>query len=98
MAMSVGVEVSVWSDFCLQTLTITFSFAGKSVCLGSRLAKVELKLILSLFVLGYDLNIVDKDGKPSETLPEPNWNDILLCRPPKGSFYVGFSRKDNTLL
>lgn len=71
---------------------------GKSACLGTRLAKVELKLLLSMFVLGFDLDIVDKNGKHMDDLPRPNWNDILLCRPPKGSFHLGFERKDSALL
>lgn len=71
---------------------------GKSMCLGTRLAKVELKLILSMFVLGFDLDIVDKHGKPQDEMPRPNWNDILLCRPPKGSFFLGFERTDSALL
>ncbi|KAF9445805.1 cytochrome P450 [Macrolepiota fuliginosa MF-IS2] len=71
---------------------------GKSPCLGTRLAKVELKLILSMFVLGFDLNVVDKNGEPKSDLPRPNWDDILLCRPPKGSFYLGFERKAGALL
>jgi sterol 14-demethylase len=71
---------------------------GKHVCLGTRLAKVELKLIVSMFLLGFDLDIVDKRGKPQENLPKPNWNDIILCRPPKDSFYLGFERKGGALL
>ncbi|KAF7763505.1 hypothetical protein Agabi119p4_8042 [Agaricus bisporus var. burnettii] len=71
---------------------------GKHMCLGTRLAKVELKLIISMFLLGFDLSIVDKHGKSKDELPKPNWNDILLCRPPKGSFYLGFERKEGILL
>ncbi|KXN82198.1 Lanosterol 14-alpha demethylase [Leucoagaricus sp. SymC.cos] len=73
---------------------------GKSMCLGTRLAKVELKLIISMFVLGFDLGIVDKTGKPKpvEEMPRPNWNDILLCRPKKGEFYLGFERREGTTL
>ncbi|EKM76776.1 hypothetical protein AGABI1DRAFT_44512 [Agaricus bisporus var. burnettii JB137-S8] len=71
---------------------------GKHMCLGTRLAKVELKLIVSMFLLGFDLSIVDKHGKSKDELPKPNWNDILLCRPPKGSFYLGFERKEGILL
>lgn len=73
-------------------------FLGKHTCLGTRLAKVELKLIVSMFLLGFDLGIVDKHGKPKADLPKPNWNDILLCRPPKGSFYMGFKRKEGVSL
>ncbi|TFK34453.1 cytochrome P450 [Crucibulum laeve] len=65
---------------------------GKTLCLGTRLAKVELKLVTAMFVLGFNHSIIDQAGKPSDTLPVPNWNDILLCRPPKDSFYIKYER------
>ncbi|KAF8155617.1 cytochrome P450 [Crassisporium funariophilum] len=65
---------------------------GKTVCLGTRLAKVELKLVTAMFVLGFRHSVIDKMGEPSNPLPEPNWNDILLCRPPVGSFSLKYER------
>ncbi|PPQ80554.1 hypothetical protein CVT25_001588 [Psilocybe cyanescens] len=65
---------------------------GKTVCLGTRLAKVELKLIAAMFVLGFRHSVVDRQGEPSNPLPAPNWNDILLCRPPVGSFKLKYER------
>ncbi|KAF9010183.1 cytochrome P450 [Cyathus striatus] len=65
---------------------------GKTLCLGTRLAKVELKLITAMYVLGFRHSVVDRYGRPSNTLPIPNWNDILLCRPQKGSFYLKYER------
>ncbi|KAJ7073527.1 cytochrome P450 [Mycena belliarum] len=70
---------------------------GKTTCLGTRLAKVELKLTTALFILGFDHEIVDKTGAAPEALPRPNWNDILLCRPPPGSCYVKYKRTDLAL-
>lgn len=76
--------------------------AGKSMCLGTRLAKVELKLLIAMFVLGFDFGVVDKKGNPirpgaglaeaDSELPSPNWNDILLCRPEK-KFWLGYERR-----
>ncbi|KAI0720701.1 cytochrome P450 [Cerioporus squamosus] len=67
--------------------------AGSTTCLGKRLATLELKLITALFVLGFgDLRAVDKLGAPLEELPQPNWNDILTCKPPAGSCFVRFER------
>ncbi|OJT07489.1 Lanosterol 14-alpha demethylase [Trametes pubescens] len=67
--------------------------AGSTVCLGKRLATLELKLITALFVLGFDeLRAVDGTGAPLAALPRPNWNDILTCRPAAGSCYVRFGR------
>lgn len=63
------------------------------MCLGKRLATLELKLITALFVLGFDeLRAVDGTGAPLAALPRPNWNDILTCRPAAGSCYVRFGR------
>ncbi|KAJ8081843.1 hypothetical protein AAF712_004751 [Marasmius tenuissimus] len=65
---------------------------GKTVCLGQRLGKVELKLITAMFLLGFDHHVVDASGKPADPLPTPNWNDILFCRPPAGSFGLNYER------
>lgn len=65
---------------------------GKTTCLGTRLAKVELKLVTAMFVLGFEHSVLNASGEPMYPLPTPNWNDILLCRPPQGSFSLGYSR------
>ncbi|KAG6854089.1 hypothetical protein C0991_010502 [Blastosporella zonata] len=66
---------------------------GKTLCLGTRLAKVELKLITAMFLLGFRHTVVDKHGR--KTNPAPNWNDILLCRPPPDQTgYVSYERSD----
>ncbi|KJA23068.1 hypothetical protein HYPSUDRAFT_138141 [Hypholoma sublateritium FD-334 SS-4] len=65
---------------------------GKTLCLGTRLAKVELKLLAAMFVLGFRHSVIDKNGADANPLPVPNWNDILLCRPPKGSFNLRYER------
>lgn len=70
---------------------------GKTICLGTRLAKLELKLVTAMFVLGFRHSAVDKMGKPSNPPPAPNWNDILLCRPPIGSFKLKYERTSRPL-
>ncbi|KAF8916504.1 cytochrome P450 [Mucidula mucida] len=65
---------------------------GKTTCLGTRLAKVELKLITAMFVVGFHHDIVNESGATASPLPRPDWNDILQCRPPKGSCNVRYSR------
>ncbi|KAF5379198.1 hypothetical protein D9615_005905 [Tricholomella constricta] len=66
---------------------------GKTLCLGTRLAKVELKLIAAMFLLGFHHSVIDKAGNP--TKPTPNWNDILLCRPPpEDTGYISYERSD----
>ncbi|KAI1786711.1 cytochrome P450 [Ganoderma leucocontextum] len=67
--------------------------AGSTVCQGKRLAILELKLITAQVVLGFrELRAVDTHGAPLAELPRPNWNDVLTCRPPKGSCYVRYER------
>ena len=46
----------------------------------------------AMFVLGFNYSVIDKSGAPSNPLPVPNWNDILLCRPPAGSFDIKYQR------
>ncbi|PFH49347.1 hypothetical protein AMATHDRAFT_76242 [Amanita thiersii Skay4041] len=70
---------------------------GKTTCLGTRLAKIELKLITAMFVLGFRHSIINEAGDTASPLPTPNWNDILLCRPPKGSCYIKYERTAVTL-
>ncbi|KAK0434277.1 cytochrome P450 [Desarmillaria tabescens] len=65
---------------------------GKTTCLGTRLAKLELKLITAMLLLGFNHDIVDDRGVVADPLPTPNWNDILLCRPPKGTCNLRYSR------
>jgi sterol 14-demethylase len=40
-----------------------------------KVAKLELKLVLALMVLGYDYSIVNKMGKRISALPPPDLND-----------------------
>ncbi|KAJ7598870.1 cytochrome P450 [Mycena floridula] len=65
---------------------------GKTTCLGTRLAKLELKLIAAMFLLGFHHTVVDASEQRLTSLPKPNWNDILLCRPPRGTCNVRFTR------
>ncbi|KAH9911851.1 cytochrome P450 [Amylocystis lapponica] len=62
------------------------------ICMGQRLAKVELKLITAMFVLGFDFCAVDRTGRALEALPRPDWNDTLTCKPPKDSCFLKFQR------
>ncbi|OBZ67988.1 Lanosterol 14-alpha demethylase [Grifola frondosa] len=50
---------------------------GNTMCLGQRLAKLELKLITALLVLGFELHAVDQAGLVLDELPQPDWNDTL---------------------
>ncbi|KAK2464566.1 hypothetical protein APHAL10511_003424 [Amanita phalloides] len=65
---------------------------GKTSCLGTRLAKVELKLITAMFVLGFRHGIVNEAGEVANPLPTPDWNDILHCRPQEGTCCLKYER------
>jgi hypothetical protein len=45
-----------------------------------KLAKLEVKMIVALFVVGYDYGVVDSKGGIFEKLPVPNYNDLLQVR------------------
>lgn len=82
-SVSLGLE-EVRSDFRISHHTPDLSL-GKNICLGQRMAKLEMKLVAAMFLLGTDFSIVDAAGRTPELVPRPDWNDILGCKPPKGS-------------
>jgi cytochrome P450 len=65
---------------------------GKTVCQGQRLARLELKLITAMMLLGFDYTVTDKMGVPARSAPRPNWNDTLTCRPPGGTCCLKYAR------
>ena len=54
--------------------------AGRHPCPGMKIAKLEMKLILAFFLMRYEFDLVDKDGKFPGSLPVPNRNDIHQVR------------------
>ena len=62
--------------------------AGRHPCPGIRVAKLEMKLILSLFVTRYEFELVDKDGKFPDRLPVPDRNYIHQVCALTRRFYV----------
>jgi hypothetical protein len=53
---------------------------GRHPCAGMKVAKLEIKMIVALFVVGYDYDVVDSKGRISEKLPVPDYNDIQQVR------------------
>lgn len=76
----------------LHCITEADRMAGKTVCLGQRLAKLQMKLVLATLLLRSDFTLVDKSGRSSIQTPVPNWNDALHCKPTSGSCYVRVNR------
>ena len=54
--------------------------AGRHRCTGMKMAKLEMKLILALFLTRYEFDIVDEGGKFPDPLPVPDRNDIHKVR------------------
>ena len=50
--------------------------AGKHPCTGMKVAKLEIKLILAMFLTRYEFDLVDGNGKFPDPLPVPDRNDI----------------------
>ena len=80
----------VFPGISTQRMKLTFPHTGRIVCLGQRLAKVQMKLLLAMFLLGTEFSIVDKEGKLPEVVPRPNWNDVQGCKPPKDSCFIQY--------
>lgn len=49
--------------------------AGRHPCTGMKAAKLEMKLVLAVFLMRYDYELVDKEGKFPNPLPVPDRND-----------------------
>ena len=54
--------------------------AGVHPCAGMKLAKLELKLVMALFLTRYEFDVVDKDGKFPDPLPASDDNDLHKAR------------------
>ena len=50
--------------------------AGRHPCAGMMVAKLEMKLMMAMFLMGYEFDLVDKDGKFPDPLPVPDRNNI----------------------
>ena len=44
------------------------------------MAKLEVKIIVAFFLAGYEYDVVDSKGGHTETLPRPDYNDVLRVR------------------
>lgn len=45
-----------------------------------KVAKLELKIIVALFITGYEFDLVDGSGKAPNPFPRVNYNDIHQVR------------------
>jgi hypothetical protein len=70
---------------------------GRTTCIGSRLARLNIKLVVALLLMDFEFDTVDVGGRivDSDSAPKPNWNDPLGCRPVDGQFFLKYTRLDN---
>ncbi|KAG5651880.1 hypothetical protein H0H81_007074 [Sphagnurus paluster] len=66
--------------------------AGRHPCVGMRVAKLEIKLVLALIISGYDWSMVDAVGNVPSELPQPDRNDIHQSRPIGEPCFLKFRR------
>ena len=64
--------------------------------MGQRLAKLQMKLLLAMLLLNFDLTLIDKAGQLLEETPRPNWNDHLACKPPPDSCFVRLDQQKSS--
>jgi len=74
-----------------QNLLLIVSLSGRFNCAGTRLAKLQMKLVTSMLVLGFDISLVGQNGETLNSAPKPDWNDTLFARP-KEIFYLRYKR------
>ena len=55
---------------------------GRHPCAGMKIAKLEIKLILAMMLLGYEYELVDSNGNHQKVLPDQNRNDVLQVSTP----------------
>ncbi|THU83558.1 cytochrome P450 [Dendrothele bispora CBS 962.96] len=69
--------------------------AGRHRCLASKLARLEIKSIVALFLMTYDYEVVDANGNFLQTIPAPDYNDVQLARPKDMECFLRFKRMEN---
>ena len=65
--------------------------------MGSRLARLNIKLITALLLMDFDFDTVDVDDRivDSDSAPKPDWNDPFSCQPARGQFFLKYRRLHN---
>ena len=53
--------------------------AGRHPCAGMKVAKLEMKWVMAVFMMRFDYELVDESGKFPRSLPVPNRNDAQVC-------------------
>ena len=63
--------------------------------MGSRLARLNIKLVTALLLMDFDFDTVDAGGQivgsDSDSAPKPDWNDPF-SQPAQGPFFLKYTR------
>ena len=54
---------------------------GRHPCAGMKIAKLEIKLVLAMILLGYEYELVDGKGNYPKAVPEQDRNNNLQVSP-----------------
>ena len=57
---------------------------GKTICIGSRPARLNIKLLSALLLVDFDFGTVDAGGRVVDSPSKLNWNGPVTCRPVQG--------------
>jgi hypothetical protein len=66
------------------------TWVGGTTCIGSRLARLDIKLLSALLLVDFDFDTVDAFGRVVDSLPKSNWNGPVTCRPVQGRFFLKY--------
>jgi len=67
--------------------------AGRHPCAGMKIAKLEIKVVLAMVLLGFEYELVDGNGKYPKSVPEQDRNKTLLQSRPTGDpCYLKYKR------
>ena len=66
------------------------------MCLGSRLARLQIKLLAAHLLMDFDFETVDASGRVANPPPKPNWNNALTGRPAVGQYFLKYRRLDSS--
>ena len=71
-----GAGKSIVSSYYFSCSEMDGLVLGRHPRTGMKIAKLEIKVIVTFFLSGYEYDIVDSEGKFPEELPNPDYNDI----------------------
>ena len=60
---------------------------GRHPCTGMKIAKLEIKVVLAMILLGYEYELVDGNGNYPKAVPDQNRNDVHQVSPPPCVFW-----------